>query len=268
MNKAERSDNMENKLKEQVERINEVVLSYANLDFSHRAHIEGHDDVIDSLAAGINMLGEELQHSTVSLKEKEVLLKEVHHRVKNNLQIISSILNLQSEFAKSRSEKRTLSECKNRIMSMALLHEKLYQSENLEKIEISDYIKSILTNLEDTLSDDYIKLEFESKMRQENSNIDFLIPVGLILNELITNSIEHAFEKDTSGVIKVTIEKNDGVFTLIVQDNGKGFNPIAELAEKKLGMQLIDALVEQIQGSFNYNFDSGTSAELHFKIGD
>ena len=266
MNNAQKNYRMEDRLKAQVQRINEVVLSYAKLDFSKRAEIEGSDDIIDALAAGINMLGEELQHSTVSLQEKEVLLKEVHHRVKNNLQIISSILRLQSEFSNSRTEKKSLEDCQNRIMSMALLHEKLYQSENLENIEICGYVGSIIDHLSESLSVKNVKIGFTQLMNKKSFHLDELIPIGLIMNELITNALIHAFDGQSLGEITVTIDDHGDEIHLIVHDNGKGFNPNDGRDFKNLGMELIESLVEQIDASFEYDFNAGTKAVLKCKL--
>jgi two-component sensor histidine kinase len=116
----------------------EVILSFARLDFTRKVPISDDDDVMDGIGAGVNMLGEELKHSAWSLKEKEHLLKEIHHRVKNNLQIVSSLLNLQSDSITDEKYLGLIKESHNRIMSMALVHEMLYKSKDLSKIELKE----------------------------------------------------------------------------------------------------------------------------------
>ncbi len=257
---------MENKLRDQVREINEIILSYAQLDFTKRATISGEDDVIDSLAAGINMLGEELQHSAVTLQEKEILLKEIHHRVKNNLQIISSMLHLQAEFSKNRSLKKPLIECQNRIKSMALLHEKLYESEDLVNIEINNYILAISENIHQSIRPEYIEIEFTRSLTNYYSHIDQLLPIGLMINELVTNALEHAFPNHDAGKVIIRLTPAGDQLELEVSDNGIGFELDRSNSEDTLGLQLVEALVEQIDGTWSIVNDSGTVVTVLFSI--
>src|ERR1043165_914849 len=121
----------------------EVILAYARQNFDRKVSIKSEDSVLDGIGAGVNMLGEELKHSTISLREKEQLIKEIHHRVKNNMQIISSLLSLQTEKSDDEKFNALLRESRNRINSMALVHEMLYKSEDLSKIELREYIETL-----------------------------------------------------------------------------------------------------------------------------
>lgn len=266
MNVNSKLTNKEDKILDRVRGINEIILSYAQLDFTKRAIISGEDDVIDSLAAGINMLGEELQFSTVSLQEKELLLKEIHHRVKNNLQIISSILHLQAEFSKNLQVKKPLTECQNRIKSMALLHEKLYESGDLRNIELNSYIEAISNNLCDSLLPENISVTFSRSDKDHYGHIDQLLPIGLIINELISNSLEHAFEKDAEGMIKIGLTMMNDNLQLQVKDNGCGFHRCSNELTDSLGLQLVEALVEQIDGTWSIKSDNGAVVTINFSL--
>jgi two-component sensor histidine kinase len=201
-----------------------------------------------------------------SLSEKEVLLKEVHHRVKNNLQIISSLLNLQMSQSTDQALTEGLRESQSRVRAMALIHEKLYQSEDLARIDMSSYISS-LTN---TLVTTYRVAEGKVDVQIDTSNIfldlESAIPCGLIVNELISNSLKYAFPGDRTGVINVSFkEPHTGYFTLNVKDNGvglpKGLNP-----EKgsSLGLKLVSSLVRQIEGEIKFTNEVGANYEINF----
>ena len=259
---------MDDKYHDQIAEIRDVVLSYASMDFSKRAKINGDSDVIDSLSAGVNMLGEELLASSVSLHEKEVLLKEIHHRVKNNLQIISSILNLQAEFSDNPVIKSQFAECQARIKSMALLHEKLYNSEDLKRIELNDYIKAISQNLMDSLASQNIEFEFKCSAVDYYANIDQLLPIGLILSELVSNSLKHAFSGDTDGRIKVELSCSDDKIKIMVADNGVGISDIdLDNMNHTLGLQLVQSLSEQIDGALRFDNSNGTTVSVEFMMG-
>jgi two-component sensor histidine kinase len=208
------------------------------------------------------------------LIEKEILTKEVHHRVKNNMQIIYSLLSLQSRRIKDKNILKMLQESQNRVRSMALLHEKLYQSNDLAKIEFGDYIRKLVYGLFHTyaVSSDSIIL----KINAENIYLDIntAIPCGLIINELVSNSLKHAFPEgkgwsekgETKGQIYIKLTShNKNNFTLIIRDNGVGFPEDLDFRKtESLGLQLVNTLVEQLEGSIKLLQKDGTSFKIEF----
>jgi PAS domain S-box-containing protein len=203
-----------------------------------------------------------------SLKEKEVMLREIHHRVKNNMQIISSLLRLQSGYIKEKKYKDMYMESQNRITTMSLIHEKLYQSRDLAKIEVCGYIKKLVNGL--FISYDINQGKITAKIDVENvpMGINASIPCGLIINELISNSLKYAFPDGKSGEVRISLRSiGDGNFELIIADNGKGL-PI-DMDFKKTeswGMRMVTILVEnQLHGEISLNRDGGTQFHIKFK---
>lgn len=200
-----------------------------------------------------------------SLKEKEVLLKEVHHRVKNNLQVISSILNLQSSYVKDDQILSILRESQNRIKSMSYIHESLYQTKNFSSINFSEYIVNLSNNLFHSyqIFDNFIELKL--KVEPVNLNLDQAIPCGLIVNELITNALKYAFKGKKTGEIFIGITEKGKTISISIEDNGvglpKGFN---YLKTETLGLQLVVTLVEQLDGQLNMKSENGTKYLITF----
>ena len=201
-----------------------------------------------------------------SLKEKEVLLKEVHHRVKNNLQVISSILNLQSSYVNDNNTINLLKECQNRIKSMAYIHESLYQTKDFSEINFSEYLVTLVKNLTHSYNtfDNRIKSRFE--VENLFLNLDTSIPCGLIVNELVSNSLKYAFPENKEGCIFVQLKVDKETVILSIGDNGIG---LAENIDYKntasLGLQLVVTLVEQISGEINLDTKKGTNFTIKFK---
>lgn len=251
---------------ERVNKILEVVMAYAELDFSKKTKIYG-NDTVDAIGAGINMLGEELEKSTVSLKEKEQLLKEIHHRVKNNLQIVSSLLNLQSENVLDEKYLLLIKESRNRINSMALVHEMLYKSKDLSKIELKDYINHLSYMLYSTFSVPESKIEFKFNIGASAFfEIDKMIPVGLILNEILSNAIKYAFP-DRTGEIVIDFNVNEKQYILSVKDNGIGLPTSFNFKkDANLGMQLIYMLTEQLDGKAETLNGNGMGYRIAFPV--
>lgn len=185
-----------------------------------------------------------------SLQEKEILLKEVHHRVKNNLQVISSILNLQSALLTDPQARAAIRECQHRIKSMALVHEKLYRAGDLARIDLAGYLSSLAKSifLEHQVNSDRIKLHLE--IEPVDLDLNVAVPLGLILNELITNAFIHAFPEGREGNIWVSFKKRpDGLVELRVKDDGVGFPSDVDFKKSEsLGLVIINTLVEQIEG--------------------
>jgi len=201
-----------------------------------------------------------------SLKEKEILLKEVHHRVKNNLQVISSILNLQSSYVKDENTLNILKESQNRIKSMSFIHESLYQTNDFSSINFSEYIVSLSKNLVHSygLYDDLIELNFI--IDEVQLNLDDSIPCGLIVNELVSNALKYAFKEFEEGIITIQLfVKNENVH-LIVKDNGIGLPKDIDFRDTEtLGLQLVTSLIEQLEGTIELNTNKGTEYTIIFK---
>ena len=200
-----------------------------------------------------------------SLEEKEMLLKEIHHRVKNNLMIISSLLNLQSSYIKDKASQDVFKESQNRAQSMALIHEKLYQSTDLKSIDFGEYISTLATKLFHTYNADprLIKL----KINAENILLDIntAIPLGLIVNELITNSLKYAFPDGKPGKINVDFHPKDHHYEFIVKDNGIGFPEDIDFKKTdSLGLLIVNSLTDQIDGEITLDKNNGTEFKIKF----
>jgi PAS domain S-box-containing protein len=201
-----------------------------------------------------------------SLTEKEILLKEVHHRVKNNMQVISSILNLQSAYVTDPGTLQILKESQNRIKSMAFIHESLYTNKDFSKIDFSDYISNLVRNLFRTYDvfDDTIKLELN--IEKIYLNLDLAIPCGLIMNELISNSLKYAFDIHKGGIIKIMLTLENEFVKLEVGDDGIGIDEAIDIENTQtLGLQLISSLVEQLEGELDLDRSNGTKFTIKFK---
>ncbi|MBN2093308.1 PAS domain S-box protein, partial [candidate division KSB1 bacterium] len=184
-----------------------------------------------------------------SLEEKEVLLREIHHRVKNNMQIISSLFNLQTSKIDDPRLITILKESQNRILSLSLIHEKLYHSDNFSKINFSDYVNNLIHHLFASYRLDARKIKTKVNIEPVFFSIDTMIPCGLILNELITNALKYAFPNNRQGEIEIKLFSSQlNEFILIVRDNGIGFIDLEFSNNKGLGMELIKGLTRQING--------------------
>lgn len=202
-----------------------------------------------------------------SLSEKEVLLKEVHHRVKNNLQVISSILNLQSSYIKDKYTLNMLKESQHRIKSMAFIHESLYQTKNFANIDFASYIINLSNSLQQSydIGSHLVDLRFDVK--EVSLNLDMAIPCGLILNELITNSLKYAFQdKKKQGIISIKLARTYNKIKFEIADNGKGMSPNFNIKEvKTLGLQLVDTLVDQLKGELKITSRNGLKFSIIFE---
>ncbi|NMO09546.1 hypothetical protein HG719_06835 [Methanobacterium subterraneum] len=201
-----------------------------------------------------------------ALKEKELLLKEIHHRVKNNLMIISSLLNLQSAHIKDEGARNVFRESQNRAKSMAMIHERLYRSTDLKNIDFGEYIRSLTTDLYRTLVADPDRIRLDIDVEDVKIDINTVVPLGLIVNELVTNCMKHAFPDGETGYIKLELYQKSQKIVLKVIDNGIGFPE--DLDYKKtssLGLQLVNNLTKQIDGEFELDRNQGTSFALIFE---
>ncbi len=200
-----------------------------------------------------------------SLKEKEVLLKEVHHRVKNNLQVISSILNLQTAYLKDRATINLLKECQNRIKTMAFIHESLYQNKDFSQINFSEYIITLVKNLFYSFEANHQKVKTHFAVDTIFLNLDLSIPCGLIMNELVSNALKYAFDDGREGTVFITLKKEKGKIKMGVADNGRGIPEHINFKNTEtLGLQLVTTLTEQINGTITMNRNKGTTFEIIF----
>ena len=200
-----------------------------------------------------------------SLKEKDVLLKEVHHRVKNNLQVISSILNLQTAYLKDKATINILKECQNRIKTMAFIHESLYQNKDFSQINFSEYIVTLVKNLFYSFEANQQKIRANFDVEPILLNLDTSIPCGLIINELVSNALKYAFKDRDEGVVFIELKKIGGKIKMVVADNGRGIpEDINYKNTETLGLQLVNTLTEQINGSISMKQNKGTIFEILF----
>lgn len=204
----------------------------------------------------------------VKNQENELLLKEIHHRVKNNLQTISSLLSLQSESISDQRALDAVQESKNRVASMALIHQKLYQGENLAAIEMRDYFETIGKALKDSFGEKAEHISLEVEMPEIELDVDTAIPIGLITNELVTNSLKHAFPHKQNGHIFITLsQEKNGLLTLHIADNGQASgNGSDSKKEKGFGTLLIQLLTAQLRGTLEKSTESGTSTVIQFPL--
>jgi len=201
-----------------------------------------------------------------SLAEKEVLLKEIHHRVKNNLQVISSLLKLQSRYIQDSRVIEMLKESQNRVRSMALVHEQLYQSKDLSDIDFAEYIQNLAHNLFQAYKIHAEGVKLQTNIAPCSLNIDTAVPCGLIINELVTNSLKYAFTGQTQGKIKIDFTlDNNGLCVLAVSDSGIGFPQDLDYRNARtLGLRLVGSLVKQIRGRIELLETVGTTFQITF----
>lgn len=202
-----------------------------------------------------------------SNREKAVLLKEIHHRVKNNLQIITSLLNLQSRSIEDNRTRDLFEMSLNRIQSMAKVHELLYRSNNFSKINYKDYLETLIHPLIVSMKGLDNNIHFELDVDEIELNINTAIPLGLLINEILTNSLKHGIREDEEGSLYVKIKKiDDDVYVLNIGDFGIGFSPENSIDEHEtLGLQLISSLTEQLSGEIERKADKkGTHYQIQF----
>jgi two-component sensor histidine kinase len=199
-----------------------------------------------------------------SLEEKETLLREIHHRVKNNLQVISSLLRLQIRVTNDDKVKKALNEGQARIESMSLIHQSLYQKENLASIQMKSYLEKLTKSIFNTyrISNNDVQLHLE--IEDFNLSIDTVVPIGLIINELITNSLKYAFASGKSGQIWVTLGKKNDTLFLQVKDSGIGFpkEVLEKEKSKSFGFTLIDAFTKKLDAELSIHNQKGAVVSL------
>ena len=205
-----------------------------------------------------------------ALEEKNTMMKEIYPRVKNNLMVISSLLNLQSSYINDKDTQDIFKESENKAKSMALIHENLYRAGDLKHLNFSEYIEKLSKDLYHTYTLDKSLVKLVLNIEVINLDIDTSIPFGLILNELLTNSLKHAFPDGRSGMITVELQQDfDGRLKLSVSDNGIRFPSDLDFkTTESLGMMIINTLTQQIEGEIHLDQSNGTKFTVIFKDKD
>jgi len=240
----------------------------------HRDHLE---EMVRERTAKLAEANFELQREIVerkkaerqtrdSLKEKELLLKEIHQRVNDNMQIISSMLMLQERHIKDESDLSIFRETWNRINIMSMIYEKMYQSENLAEIDFSKYAKSLISELFSTYDVDPNTIMVKHNIRNVYLDISTAIPCGLIINELVSNSLKYGFPRGKKGEITIDFTSADNEYTLMVGDNGKGIPKYLDLRKlESIGLQLVRLLCKKLKGSIDLDRGGGTLFKIIFR---
>ncbi len=219
--------------------------------------------VVDTdITAGKNMQNQ----IEASLKEKDVLLKEIHHRVKNNLQIIISLLNLQTDYIKDETTLKAVKDGQSRVRSMALVHEKFYQSDQVSEIAFKEYLEKLCQFIYQSYGDKTDRIKVQVEGDPVGLDMDTAMPCGLLVNEIVSNAYKYAFPGQLTGRILIELKRQNGKVTLSVNDNGAGFPDDFEIEQSEsLGMQLIQALTNQLDGELKVKRENGTTFEVSFK---
>lgn len=202
-----------------------------------------------------------------TIEEKQILFKEVHHRVKNNFQIISSLLNLQHGIEEDERGRKVLNDAQGRIQSMSLVHEMLYRKNEVKRIHFKTYAEELVTSIVKSVTDENVMISHEVNCQNESFDLAVAVPLGLILNEAITNSVKYAFNELQIGKIEIELEELlQGQFQLKIKDNGSGI-PDDYLNGRKetLGIELVNILSEQLGGSAEFKNQNGTEITVRFK---
>ncbi|MBF0466550.1 MAG: hypothetical protein HQK88_16240 [Nitrospirae bacterium] len=206
-----------------------------------------------------------------SLLEKKLLLRELHHRVKNNLQLITALLGLQLKHIKEETYREMFIESQNRVLAISLIHEKLYKSENFVEIDFNSYVSSLSSDIIASLCSDTSMISLKLDIPQNITvGVDVATPFGLIINELLTNSLKHAFkDKRDCCEIKISLRVFEDNFILTITDNGSGIPEGTDIEKSKtLGLNIVSILVRQLKGTIELNRTNGTTVTIVFKKSD
>ena len=199
----------------------------------------------------------------VALNEQKVLLQEVHHRVKNNLTIISSLLNLQANKAKDEYHKKLFYESRDRLNSIATVHQLLYQSKSYSSVNFKHYLEEILSNLHSSFDSDHKEIVMKKGINDVELDVSTAIPLALIVNELVTNSYKHAFNNQQEGTIEVSLIENNKKVFLRIKDSGPGYD-FDNAAASSVGLDIIHGLIDQINATLTYENQSGSTYDIRF----
>jgi two-component sensor histidine kinase len=211
-------------------------------------------------------LAKKNQLISTALAEKNILLREIHHRVKNNLQVISSLLKLQSQYIEDEGAIMAIAEGRNRVHSMALLHQNLYKEDNLTGVNMKEYFTNLIEGLFDAYNINTNDVILQTEIEDLTLDIDTVIPLGLITNELVSNALKHAFKGNDNSLLAVKLWENAGRLKLQVKDNGKGYNPeMVAINKKSFGQKLIKSLSDKLEAEITIKAEVGTDIILSIK---
>ncbi len=242
-----------------------IAYTFQNLNKKNFLHQKALDAQYKRLLVEFNektKIEEELKQAS---EQKLIMLKEIHHRVKNNMAIVISMLNMQMRQVDDPNLKRVISDIEMRIRSMALIHEHLYRSDDLDRIRLHEYLKSLTTIVLSSYSSHRTNLETD--FEPLDVSIETALPIGLITNELLTNSIKYAFPENQGGTIKVRLSQANGEIFLTISDNGIGLQKDFQLDDQKtLGMFIVRLLVEQLNGGIHLESTEGTAFTINFPV--
>lgn len=212
------------------------------------------------------LLQQKNQTISKALDEKNILLREIHHRVKNNLQVISSLLKLQSQYIQDETAITAIAEGRNRVNSMAILHQNLYQEDNLTGVDMNEYFSNLIEGLFDAYNIESDRIKLETKIHSLTLDIDTVIPLGLIANELVSNALKHAFENVSDATLLVQLWEEDNCLYFRVKDNGVGFKASNDkIIPSGFGKKLIHALAEKLEAEVESQTHNGTEIVLKIK---
>jgi PAS domain S-box-containing protein len=237
--------------------------------FKHHTFSQAEKELLIAIGNEVGVVIAKLQTDELiraALKERETLLKEIHHRVKNNLQIVSSLLSLQASKATEPETIEMLNESQRRIRSMALIHEKLYRSGSLAEINFADYVESLIDELMRMYNVAEGVITLIADIENVQLGVDTAIPCALIINELVSNSLKHAFPDGRTGEVTIAIHRINGTYELTITDNGVGPPPDFDFQKTdSLGLQLVTGLVNQLDGTITLDRTKGTTFIITFK---
>jgi len=251
------------------------------LEEENRKYREHLEELVEERTSKLSLANEQLKDEVrerkhaeelikTQLKEKEVLLREVHHRVKNNMQVIQSLFGLQMRQISDERVDKVFSEAQNRIRSMSLVHEMLYKSKDLARIDLNEYLNSLVRGLFQSFRVNSRKIRMEIDCKDLYLDVNTAIPCGLIVNEIVTNSIKHAFPEDRNGRIIINFHPVKGNFELLIGDDGIGIPRDMDFrTSQSLGLHLVKILVEgQLGGEVEMHRENGTEFRIRFGIGE
>jgi PAS domain S-box-containing protein len=260
-----------------MDRLRDVMRTKRPLTFETRLALAGHDlffeITIYPAVSGLSVVARDVteRHRAeeaveASLREKEALLKEIHHRVKNNLQIISSLLSLQSQQIRNRKALDALTESQARVRSMALIHEQLYQSQDLAHIDFSQYVRDLAAHLFRTYVTQGPNVRLIVDVRNVFLDADHAIACGMIINELVSNALKHAFAGGLQGTLRIATEwEDEEVLRLVVADSGRGIPASVDHTNTpSLGLKLVRMLADQLKGTVELSRKDGTAFTVRF----